>query len=916
MLALRDYQREAMHAILREWGYAPFWDGERKTARTTVCSLATSAGKTLIAAHLSDYLVREHGARVLFCGDRRELIDQPVEKFAKACGIHAAVHSGNDKASPNASVVIGSVQTLVRRLPAGRPFTHIISDEAHRYVEGRHKIHEAYPDAKVLGITATNFRRNTADLSEWFETICFDLGTFDLIQEGYITPIKALTLPLKVDLTGVRQKSGDFDQEQVAGLLVPQYRAIAAAIKEHAPERSILAFLPLIQSSVEFAQVMREEGLTAMHCDGSTGDRKEVLAQFERGDFQILSNSQVFSTGTDFIRCSALLNLAVTRSRGEFRQRAGRIMRLLPGVIDPGGVTLPTADHRRAAIAASAKPDCVAEGTLVMTDHGEIPIEYVTKSMMVWDGTCYRKHGGAIFRGEKETITYAGLTATPNHQVWIGEKWLSFEEAKRAAIPISATAYGGATIQESQSCFFRVSENSGREIYKNANGVHDVPQNWMEVARASIEWRGWVQKMRNNKEGDKNTEMVAVPCIWTKATMHESQIQNVQKLWGAWNSIQIPERLRGVRVDYRHSWNSKGEATGSHRQRWALRTRKSEMVYTQPKFIPYTQNGSGCEISSVPFRASRGSVCGHDAIEDDWTRHDIRSDSSAMGGSIHKAKRRVWDIYNCGPLHRFTANGLLVHNCVIIDCLWQTAKIGLAGPASILATSEAEEEQFAEVIRKKRSPEDLLQISEDFRRAKEEQLRAELEAQSRQQAADATRRATLLDARSLMLDLHDRELTNYEPTMPWEAKPIAEWQVQKLELLGYDPSNVSCAGLATKLLDAVNGRESRGLAAVEAFGALREHGAAEPASVTLNEAIRILGDRYPMVQGKRHHGVPLRDVPKGYWSWLMQSDDIRAIKSRQSLQWKSPSAYRYYTKVVFLQRKPAPVPVGETAELL
>lgn len=361
----RDYQIACEHAILREWGMEPFWDGERATSQRTIANLPTSSGKTIIAAHLTRRLVEEHGARVLYVADRDELIQQPVEKFHKACSIIAGVHRGKDHVSGHADVVIGSLQTLVNRLPPGRPFTHIIDDEAHRNTEARAQIHAQYPEAKVVGITATAFRKGLADLSKWYPTVAFELGTFDMVEQGYITPIKVLTLPLEVDISGVRQtmsaEGKDYDQKQVASIMEPHYRALARSIKEnpYTKDRTILAFLPLISSSQEFAEIWTGEGINTKHCDGKTKDRKGMIEAFERGDFQCLTNSQVFSTGVDFIRCDAMLNLACTKSRVEYRQRAGRIMRLIPGTIDPGGVTMPLPELRRAAIAKSVKPDCL-----------------------------------------------------------------------------------------------------------------------------------------------------------------------------------------------------------------------------------------------------------------------------------------------------------------------------------------------------------------------------------------------------------------------------------------------------------------------------------------------------------------------------------------------------------------------------
>ena len=62
---------------------------------------------------------------------------------------------------------------------------------------------------------------------------------------------------------------------------------------------------------------------------------------------------------------------------------------------------------------------CIAEGQFVLTDHGLIPIEKVSVSDRVWDGVQWIRHEGVIYKGERSFITYDGLTATPDHFVWI-----------------------------------------------------------------------------------------------------------------------------------------------------------------------------------------------------------------------------------------------------------------------------------------------------------------------------------------------------------------------------------------------------------------------------------------------------------------------------------------------------------------
>ena len=62
---------------------------------------------------------------------------------------------------------------------------------------------------------------------------------------------------------------------------------------------------------------------------------------------------------------------------------------------------------------------CIAEGQLVLTNHGLIPIEKVTTDDLLWDGEQWVHHEGVIYKGKREVITYEGLTATPDHLVWI-----------------------------------------------------------------------------------------------------------------------------------------------------------------------------------------------------------------------------------------------------------------------------------------------------------------------------------------------------------------------------------------------------------------------------------------------------------------------------------------------------------------
>jgi DNA polymerase len=62
---------------------------------------------------------------------------------------------------------------------------------------------------------------------------------------------------------------------------------------------------------------------------------------------------------------------------------------------------------------------CIAEGQMVLTDQGLIPIESVTTDQLLWDGEDWVKHEGVICKGMRSVITYGGITATADHLVWV-----------------------------------------------------------------------------------------------------------------------------------------------------------------------------------------------------------------------------------------------------------------------------------------------------------------------------------------------------------------------------------------------------------------------------------------------------------------------------------------------------------------
>jgi superfamily II DNA or RNA helicase len=373
MKNFRPYQHEASAAILKAWG----------EHRSCLASMATGAGKTLVAAGTAAKVVDK--GRVLFLANRNELCIQPLDAFRDQLGYVPELEKAEDTASLDARVVVGSVQTLARtkrleRFPRDH-FGYIFADEAHMSMAPSWKrILDHFAGAKVCGITATPFRADAKDLREIYEVEAYRKNLFDLVDEGWLcNPDHVYKLQSAISLAQVRIKQTaegkDYDVTDAANAIEPYFLEIARELKEKHSYRHILAFLPLVASSQKFVEACRSVGLNAVHIDGDDPERDQKLMSFRRGEITLLSNSNLLHTGVDIECCDATLCLRPTRSKVLYQQIIGRSTRCLPGTLDGHATT----QARLQAIAASAKPNAVILDPMWLTEDHDL----VTPSFLI-----------------------------------------------------------------------------------------------------------------------------------------------------------------------------------------------------------------------------------------------------------------------------------------------------------------------------------------------------------------------------------------------------------------------------------------------------------------------------------------------------------------------------------------------------
>ena len=327
-MSLRPYQQEAKDAIFREWDQ----EGHNKT----LLVLPTGTGKTIVFASVAERCVRD-GSRVLILAHRGELLEQAQDKIFRSTGLRSAVEKAEDSSLGSwFRVTVGSVQTLMRekRLAKFSPdhFGHIIIDEAHHCLSDSYqRVLEHFSGAKVLGVTATPDRGDMRNLGQYFESLAYEYSLPRAIRDGFLCPIKAQTIPLRLDLSGVGIQSGDFKAGDLGTALDPYLYQIADEMANYCQGRKTVVFLPLVKTSKKFRDILIGKGFRAAEVNGESQDRAEILRDFDAGKYDVLCNSMLLTEGWDCPSVDCIVVLRPTKIRSLYSQMVGRGTRLCEG---------------------------------------------------------------------------------------------------------------------------------------------------------------------------------------------------------------------------------------------------------------------------------------------------------------------------------------------------------------------------------------------------------------------------------------------------------------------------------------------------------------------------------------------------------------------------------------------------------
>lgn len=825
---LRPYQAEAERAILSEWE-----DGRRRT----LLVLPTGTGKTIVFSAVIADRVRA-GDRVLVLAHRGELLEQAADKLQKSTSLGCAVEKAESTSFGSwYRVVVGSVQTLMRpqRLAQFPPdaFGTIVIDEAHHCLsESYQRVLAHFPDARVLGVTATPDRSDMKNLGQYFDSLAYEYTLPRAIREGYLSPIKALNIPLSLDISQVGVSAGDYKASDLGTALDPYLDSIAYEMRNYCRDRRTVVFLPLVATSRKFRDILERNGFRAAEVNGESEDRAEVIADFAAGKYDVLCNSMLLTEGWDCPAVDCVVVLRPTKSRSLY---------------------------------------CLDEETEILTPDGWVKDAGIGDSVMVFDpetGEIRQDTVRAAIRRPLEPdeyfCSYSGpqldVRVTNRHRMLydnkrrLGWKFKAAEELSRlcngAFIPVSGHGdFKGVPLSDDELRFIGWFLSDGtRNRHNNAIYISQAKhQPWLEEIEACIRGCGFKFGRREVSGGTQFNE--TSPRVVFSVSYGEPRGRDRHlKGWACISRYidkEIPDALMDMteqQFDIMLEAVHKGNGAKQSGQPWTRRSYHISTPYRKQAErlqimglqrgwkanIAVDTNGRDKPLYIVHMKKKDAVYIGsHGDGRPVWIREPHTDErcwcvETGTGTLITRRNGKVTIMGNCQMVGRGTRLAPGKDHLLLLDFLWHVERHELCRPASLICESAEVAQKMTENLEKSAGePEDL----EAAEKQACEDVIAEREAALAKQLAEMRRRKKrLVDPLQFEMSIAAEDLTGYVPAFGWETEPPTQKQVQALEKLGINPDDIGSAGKASKLLDRLDRRRMEGLTTPKQIRLLERYG--------------------------------------------------------------------------------------------
>ena len=334
---LRPYQQKAIDDL---------YDWMRKKQGHPCLVLPTGSGKShIVAALCKDAIKSWPDTHILMLTHQKELIEQNAEKLRQHWpNAPLGIYSASIGKKEIDQITFAGIQSVRNKAKLIGHIDLVLIDEAHLvghkdeggYRTFLNELEEINPSVRIVGLSATPYRLGhglITDKPAIFDALIEPVTITELVDDGYLSPLRSKVTHKKLSVEGVHKRGGEFIESELQKAVDTNdnnVKVVDEVISLAENRKAWLFFCSGVDHASHIKDILNARGIPAECVTGVTPkkEREAILRDFKKGKYRAITNANVLTTGFDYPDIDLIAMLRPTMSPGLYVQMAGRGMRL------------------------------------------------------------------------------------------------------------------------------------------------------------------------------------------------------------------------------------------------------------------------------------------------------------------------------------------------------------------------------------------------------------------------------------------------------------------------------------------------------------------------------------------------------------------------------------------------------------